>query len=375
MFPPLILRAGIVITTALLIVFGLLIQSSIGDSMGIHFAQIQTRWFLIALAAGTLVSLVPYRFWIRRAWLGYGGALFLLMLVPIFGVVRNNSKRWLELGISIQPSELMKIAFIVALARLLRFRGRDARPRDLLMPGIAFVVPTMLIFSQPDLGTALLFAPVALAMLFCSGLPLRQMGAILGSAGCFGLVGYLFFLKPYQQARILSTFFRSRLPDADRLMEGYQLEQSLHSIGIGGFLGQGLGEGLQNQLNALPYRQNDFIFAVVAEETGLIGCLVLFGLILLLLQLIFRAAVLNRDPAARLVCVGVGTLIASQSFVHVGVNLGIVPTTGMTLPLVSVGGTSLLTTVLGIALVLNIAGRPAIVFSNESVREQRERLG
>ncbi|MEZ6196512.1 MAG: FtsW/RodA/SpoVE family cell cycle protein [Planctomycetota bacterium] len=367
-------RLVILALAGALVAFGLVVQASVSDAMGVDLVTRQLQWCVVAAAAVILLAFVPYSWWVRHAYLVYGGSLFLLALVPVIGVVRNNSRRWLELGVSVQPSELMKFAFIIAMARLLRYRDEGSRAASLLVPGLFFAVPVLMIFAQPDLGTSLLFAPVALAMLFAAGLSVRRTAAILGGGVGFAVIGYAFFLKPYQQARVLSTFFRDRLTDADRLVEGYQLEQALHSVGIGGWWGEGWGAGAQNRMNALPYRHNDFIYSVVCEEWGFVGGLTLVLLMFALLLAIFRVAVATRDPEARLLAVGVGTLIGTQSVVHVGVNLGAVPTTGMTLPFVSAGGTSLLSFAFAIAIVLNLAGRSAFVFASDPVREQMDRL-
>jgi rod shape determining protein RodA len=369
-----VLRVAIAGLAAALVIFGLVVQMSVEAASEANFVSRQIQWCAIAFGAVLVVAFVPYTWWIRHAYLVYGACLGLLALVPIFGVVRNNSRRWLDLGVSVQPSEVMKIAFIIVLARLLRYRDGEGGWVSLLVPGLFFALPMLMIFAQPDLGTSLLFVPVALAMLFVSGLSVARMMTILSTGAAFAGFGYAFFLKPYQRSRVLSTFFRDRLTDSDRLVEGYQLEQAIHSIGIGGLSGQGWGQGIQNRLNVLPYRHNDFIYAVICEEQGFLGGLLLLGLIFGLVFAILRAGVSNRDPAARLLAVGAGTLIGAQSFVHVGVNLGVVPTTGMTLPFVSAGGTSLLTFAVLIAITLNLTGPSAFIFGSDPNREQMEQL-
>lgn len=374
MIGSLVHRGIIALFAALLVGFGLLIQMSVEEASGADFVARQLQWCAIALGAVAVVAFVPYNWWVRHAFLVYGSCLGLLALVPMIGVVRNNSRRWLDFGVSVQPSEVMKIAFIIVLARLLRYRDGEGKWASLLVPGLFFAIPVLMIFAQPDLGTSLLFVPVALAMLFVSGLSLQRMGGILSAGVGFASLGYVFFLKPYQRSRVLSTFFPDRLTDSDRLVEGYQLEQSIRSVGIGGWFGQGWSDGAQNRLNALPYRHNDFIYAVICEEYGFLGGIFLLALVFALVVSILRAGVSNRDPAARLIAVGAATLIGAQSFVHVGVNLGVVPTTGMTLPLVSAGGTSLLTFAVLIAIVLNLTGRTSFVFGVDPTREQVERL-
>lgn len=360
---------------AVLVALGITIQASIHAVNGQADPMTHVRWLVISCAVGAVVWIIPYTWFVRRAWLAYGGCLALLLLVPIIGDTRNASTRWIVVaGFSLQPSELMKFAAILAMARLFRFRRDFSRPSTLVAPALLLAAPAVLVFGQPDLGTALLFVPIGVGMLFVAGAERKHLLYALAGGVLVGVVGYTLLLEPYQRERILSTVMRDRLTRAQRADEGHQLEQSIRSIAIGGVTGQGVGQGVQNRLDRLPYRHNDFIFAVIAEELGMMGCLFLFAVILLLLHAIFRVAWATRDPAGRLLCVGIGVLLGAQSLVHIGVNVGLVPTTGMTLPFVSAGGTALLTFIAGTALVANVAHRRVDVLSGDTLREQIVRL-
>ncbi|MCB9833358.1 MAG: rod shape-determining protein RodA [Planctomycetes bacterium] len=358
-----------------LALFGYWTQTSVFEVTGDVSHRTQGKWLVISLVAGIAVAMIPYRFLLRRAYLVYAAALGLLALVPVIGVSRNFSRRWLELGgISVQPSELMKIAFILALARMLQHKSDFGRWRKLLPVAILLGAPVLLIFAQPDLSTAVLFVPTGLAMLYVAGAERRHVLRILLGGLIGAVLIFSFLLAPYQRERVLSTFMRSKLTESEQKREGFQLEQAIRSIGIGGLAGQGWGQGTQNRLNMLPYRHNDFIFAVIAEERGFLGALLLFGLILALMMAIFRTARLSRETGGRLLCVGTGTLFGCQSLVHVGVNIGLVPTTGMTLPFVSAGGTSLLTFSIAVALASSVARSREVSFAGSPLAEQLARL-
>ncbi len=367
--------AGIACLSLALVITGLTVQSSILDVTGDPGHRTQLKWVALSMVCAALVPWVRYTVMVRRSYEIYGLIMVLLLLVPVIGVTRNHSRRWLELGgLSVQPSELMKIAFVLALARLLRYRGDFTRFRNLIPAGILVALPVGLIFSQPDLSTAVLFIPTTLAMLFVAGAEKKHIGLILLGGALAGGFAFQFVLQPYQKERVISTLRSNSLTQAEMAREGYQLQQSIRSIAIGGFGGQGWAQGPQNRLNKLPYRHNDFVFAVLAEEFGFLGCLALFAAILLLLLLILRVAYLTRDVAGRLICVGLGVLFACQSLVHVGVNLGLVPTTGMTLPFVSAGGTSLLTFSIAMSVVVSIARQRVRGFGGPSTQEQLARL-
>ena len=368
--PPLI---GIV--CGLLVAGGLVCLASISKAVPFSPEKGQLFWLAPALAIGLFAAIVPFDWFLRRAYFFYALGLGLLILVPVIGIERNGSQRWLLIGgQQLQPSEPMKVLCLLAMARYLRYRTGEWRLQSLFAIGGLAAVPVALIFLQPDLGTATLFVPAALGMLFVSGMDRRQLLVVMIGGMILAGASYS-ILEPYQKERILSTVMRHRLTPAQRQREGYQLEQSLRSVGSGRWFGAGWGDGVQNRLNKLPHRHNDFIFSVLAEEFGFFGGVFVLLLMALLVLLMFRVAMATREPGGRMFCVGAGILYAFQSIVHVGVTLGVVPTTGMTLPFVSYGGSALVTFAMMTGLVVNIArSRPPVLSGGDTTREQMERL-
>jgi rod shape determining protein RodA len=340
--------------TVLLLVLGL-VQLSSADLTGQALGP-QLRWLLVSLLAFPILVRVSYRRWIGAAPVLYGCGLLALVLVLLVGPTINGSRRWLPvLGLGFQPSELMKIGTVLLLARLVRRRGGfDSWPLLLLGAGMA-LLPAGLILVQPDLGTSLLFVPLLLALLWVGGAPpARVLGLFL--CGVLGLtLLYGVGLKEYQRERILSTYRLDQMTPAQRAGAGYQLDQSLLAIGNGGLFGHGRGEGPRTQSGRLPYQHNDFIFAVLAEEQGFAGCLLVLLLVLALVLLLFALAARLRDPEGRILVVGVGTLLGTQAFIHAGVTLGLLPTKGLAFPFFSAGGTSLFATLAGLALAQSAA--------------------
>lgn len=346
---------GVALPVVLLMALGLLLIYSATGEGGTQVPR-QLRW----LAIGTLIviplSLYPYTRMLRFAPILYVAGLAALVGLYFFGSTINHAKRWIIIGgQQVQPSELMKLVTVLLLARTLRFGRVLDRARKWIVPLSVGVLPAALIVVQPDLGTALLFAPLAFSVVLVSGIPLRSLVllALLGAVLVGG--GYEFVLRDYQKERIWTAYNYDRLTASQRAGPAYQLNQSLTAISGGGLNGQGHGEGQLTQSGMLPLDYNDFVFAVLAEEHGFVGCTAVALLFSVLVLAIFRVAWQTRDPAGRLICVGIGTLIGSQALVHMAVTLGLAPTTGMTLPLVSYGGSSLLVTMGGLALVQNVA--------------------
>jgi rod shape determining protein RodA len=353
----------VALPVVLLMLVGLfLIRSATLDSAS-AFHHSQLRWMLISCVVALPLILIPYTRILPYAPAIYLGGLFLLCLVPIIGPTINNAQRWITLGrVFIQPSEFMKLFTVILLARILRFGRPLKKLKDQVVPMLIIVVPMMLTLKQPDLGTALLFVPVALAVLVVSGASFRNLGLLCLLGVLTVTLVYNFALQPYQKERIRNTFGHSKLTKSQVAGGGYQLRQALMAVGNGGFAGQGHGEGPRTQAGRVPYHHNDFIFAVLGEEHGFLGATFVMGMVLFLTWSVFRVGRRARDPAGRLLCVGVGTLIAFQSLIHAGVNLGLVPTTGMPFPFLSHGGSSLLTYTSAIALVLNVSmNRPAVL--------------
>lgn len=308
-----------------------------------------------AAALVLLVTVLPsYHLWASAAVPIYAANLALLGLVLMVGPQIRGSQSWLRFGgVSFQPAETAKIATILMLASYMATRqGFELRSRRVLTMALIAALPVGLILLQPDLGSALVFFPLLAVMVFLAGLRWRVIVAI----GLLVIVAVPLMwpqLKPYQQERVL-TFFR---PERDPQGAGWQVLQSRIAVGSGGLVGKGIGAGSQGQLNFLPDRHTDFIFSVLAEENGFVGvttALTLFGLLLYSCVQTARAA---RDRLGMFLAMGVATLLGSQIIINIGVILGLMPTAGIPLPLMSYGGSSLVSTSAGLGLVLNVRKR------------------
>lgn len=302
----------------------------------------------------------------KNAWILYAAALLLLVLVPFIGDERNNARRWIETPVfDLQPSEFAKLAIILVLARVL-CRNRLQAVGDWFPPIALSVIPMGLVVLQPDLGTALTIIPVTLGMLYLAGARGWILGLLVVMAGTVGVAAWQFEIgvKEYQLERI-DTWYESI--EAEPLIDGrhgpgFHAYHSRMSIGEGHWRGKGLGGGIANQAGILPESESDSIFAVIAGETGLVGAtavLLLYGLLIILLM---KGAAELRDRFTRLVVGGVAIYFASHVVVHCGVNLGLFPMTGLTLPLISTGGSSLLVslTALGLAVGLSANQEPSL---------------
>ncbi len=296
------------------------------------------------------------RRWRRQAYLVYGAAFFLVVLVLFVGRETNNSRRWIDLvaGFKLQPSEFMKLALILALSRWFADHPRPRSLWDLRWPLVMTVVPAFLILIEPDLGTALVFAPLLLALVWVAGLPARTMRWLLLLPTLVAPAGW-FFIQDYQKERILTWWHQDALTDAEKAAEGYHLWHAKLAVGTGGLTGFGWGEGPENRLDRLPERHNDFVFPVIAEEGGLFGA----GLFLLLYLgmglALLAAASRHRDPFNRFVLAGIGSHFLIHLVLNVGVTLGVWPTTGLPLPLVSFGGSSMIVSGLALGLALAVS--------------------
>ncbi|MDR9391501.1 MAG: rod shape-determining protein RodA [Trueperaceae bacterium] len=304
-----------------------------------------------AVAVAVVVALGKRRL-VRAAPYLYGTSIALLLLVQVAGTTVNGAQSWLYLGPlpGFQPSEFAKLALILALAGALHDRPVQG-PRGYLRPLALIGPPTALVLTEPDLGGALVIAAVGGTMLLVRGLPWRHVAAaaLLFTVALPSVVWPN--LEPHQRTRLVSFLD----PAADPQGSGYQVIQSTIAIGSGGLTGKGWGEGTQSQLGFIPYRHTDFIFPVLAEEGGFLAAvllLTLYGLLFWRLVAMASECIYERD---QFVIVGVLTLVGFQVVVNVGVTLGLAPVTGITLPLVSYGGTSLLTTLvaLGLAFVVH----------------------
>ena len=307
--------------------------------------------FLVFFFMFLVLSFVRVSFWYRQAYIFYILGILLLLLVIFFGISASGSKRWINLFImNLQPSELMKIAIIVCFARYYhRIQSSDIQSyKYLLQPIILLLIPCYLVITQPDLGTAILIAGSGLAIIWLAGLNLKYFiysGLIL----LVSLPFVISILKPYQKSRIL-TFFN---PDRDPLGAGYQIIQSKIAIGSGGLLGKGFLQGTQSYLEFLPEKHTDFIFTLFSEEFGFVGSMVLILLYALLIYRIIRIGFSSRSFFAKLYCFGFASALFLYIFVNIAMVVGLLPIVGAPLPIMSYGGSSMLSIMLGLGIVMS----------------------
>ena len=274
-------------------------------------------------------------------------SVIFLILPFVFGVVTRGSIRWIQIGsLTLQPSELIKPFLILIFSFIL------AKKSDLLTYFLSLLIPGFLIFKQPDLGSSLVVLAIWLGIWFVSKLSLWLL-TIAGTGLALVSPVIYQFLKPYQKQRILSFIS----PYADPKGSGYQVIQSTIAIGSGKLLGRGLGHGTQSQLQFLPERHSDFIFATMAEETGLLGALILLLALFFLLKHLIVIAKKAPDNYSQMIIIGVFTMLSFQTIINIGMNLGMLPITGITLPLVSAGGSSMLATAIALGIVHNISSQ------------------
>jgi rod shape determining protein RodA len=315
----------------------------------------QTYWLILGLGLAVLVLGFDYRTFVRYSYPFYLLCLLLLILVMAVGRTTSGSQRWLSMGFfSFQPSELTKIAMILALTRFFTEK-EDPRGHGLRELGIPFLLlglPVLLIFKQPDLGTVILLLLIFTSVLLFVGVRFKTW-ALLGAGVATAIPILWIFLKEYQKNRLL-TFIN---PDLDPLKTGYHISQSKIAVGSGALFGKGFLKGTQSQLHFLPEQHTDFIFSVLAEEWGFAGCIFLLFLLLFLISRGVKIAKTSKDRAGATLAIGVTAMIFWQSFINVGMVVGILPVVGVPLPLVSYGGTALVTTLAGVALLMNVSMR------------------
>lgn len=350
-------RTAVVAALALTVIGVLFVHSTTAD--GAPFpsptARGQILKALLALAAFAVVSRIDYRIVERFSYAIYGGVLAVL----IFMVAARGPASYLFLkvgALQIQPSELMKVALVIALARYLRFREDQRSLRGLLAPFAITAVPMFFVLRQPDLGTSLMLPPVFLGMLYVAGARPRILVAaiLLGAASlvaAYCVRDSLAILKPYQLQRI-ESFVR---PIAEGREASYHAQQSVIAIGSGGSTGKGYGRGTQSTFRWLPESHTDFIYSVIGEEWGFVGAAGVALLFLVLVLSLLRIAILTREPFGRLVVTGIAVAIAAQSLENMGMTMGLTPITGVPLPFVSHGGSSLLTSALSLAVAASVA--------------------
>jgi rod shape determining protein RodA len=314
-------------------------------------------WAGIAFVVFLTATAFDYKWLKTFAWPIYLANLGLLGLSLAIGDGVSGAARWVSVfGLQFQFSELAKILMIVVLAAFLAGRhDRLDRLSTILGAGVLVAPAGVLVMLQPDLGTSLVLGAILVGMLFMSGASLRWLGAFGAVAVAFVPIAWTYVLRDYQKQRLLSFLD----PSSDPQGSGYQLLQSQIAVGSGGLFGKGLTNGTQNQLDFLPVQTTDFVFALVAEELGFIGALLVFGLFIALIWRILAAAHRSTDPFGSFFAAGVATMVLFQLLVNVGMVIGVMPITGIPLPFITHGGASLISLALGLGILQSINLRQA----------------
>lgn len=332
---------------------GIMMLYSVGGGSFEPWARHQALRFAFALLLLLAIALVDIEIWMALAWPAYLAGIALLLAVEIIGVIGMGGQRWLDIGfMRIQPSELMKIATVLALARYYHARTAEqaARLTSLIVPLFLIALPMVLTAIQPDLGTALMLVAGGLVVLFLAG---ASKWLFIGG-GAAALVAFpvlIGTLHDYQRQRIF-TFLD---PESDPLGAGYQIMQSKIALGSGGLSGKGFLAGTQSHLNFLPEMKTDFIFTVLAEEFGLFGGLVVLALYGFVLGYALRVAMTCRNQFGRMLAAGLGFTIFLYVFINIGMVMGLLPVVGVPLPMISYGGSAMLTMMAAYGLIFSVA--------------------
>jgi len=318
------------------------------------YASRQMIRFAILSVGLLAIALFDLRFWLKYAYLFYFLALVLLIAVAVMGSTGGGAQRWLDLGVfQLQPSEIMKLATILALARF--FHGASyedvGRLRYLLPPIALIALPSFFIMRQPDLGTTLMLLAVSGAMMFLAGVRIWMFVAVIITVAAAVPIAWEFYMRDYQKDRVL-TFLD---PGNDPLGAGYHIIQSKIALGSGGVFGKGFMEGTQSHLNFLPEKQTDFIFTMLAEEFGLIGGIILLCLYTIIFIYGFYTSYRCRNQFGRLVGLGITVNFFLYVFINIAMVIGLIPVVGVPLPLISFGGSAMLTVLAGFGLLFCVS--------------------
>lgn len=318
---------------------------------GVHIKQVY--WILGGVSLMFVVSLVNYQALLERVPLLYVISIASLLAVMILGKTYLGAKRWVQIGsFHFQPSEWVKLVLILAMAKYFADQRSETTAQDLLKAGALVGIPMLMVLKQPDLGTALTYLPIAIMGLFLGGMKWRHAAVILIIGALLAPVAW-HVLKPYQKDRL--TSFAD--PEADSQGRGYQVLQSLVAVGSGGIFGKGTAHGSQTQGQFLPVPHTDFIFAAFAEEHGFIGAMVVLLLYFVVLMRLIQNAQTAPDRAGAFIVMGVVAVLAFHLLVNVGMVVGFMPVTGIPLPLMSYGGSSVLFIFLALGIVMNVRMR------------------
>jgi rod shape determining protein RodA len=298
---------------------------------------------------------IDYRVYFRIAYPVYAIGFGFVLLVTIVGTTTNNATRWLDLDfVRFQPSELMKLVLVIGLARYLHTLARREARRNLVgtlvIPGLLVLVPAFLVIQQPDLSTGIMLILIAISVLAVTEFNLKTLLALVAAGTVSFMVAWSFFMQGYQTKRVDVWLDPESHPD-----EAYQIIQARTAVGNGGFFGRGVGQGTQNVLDFVPYKESDFSFAVFAEEWGFVGSTMLLALYLSLFLWAINLASQARDRFASCLCIGIGAMFLWHAVLNVGVVLEFFPNTGLPLPFFSHGGSNVVTMMLSLGVLMSVS--------------------
>jgi len=335
-----------------LLVVGLLAMSSFTESN--YFFDRQLLWITLSLVVFFVLSLVDWSF-LRRSWIIasiYVFGLFVLFLLPMFGLTTRGVQSWFTFGgVSLQPVDFMKIVLVLILAKYFSRRHIEiANIRHIFISGLYAFIPFLAVLFQPDFGSAIIIFLIWLGMALVSGISKKHLALVFGVSVFAFLIAWMFVFAPYQKDRIV-TFIH---PLADIQGTGYNALQSTIAVGSGEVFGKGVGYGTQSRLKFLPEFQTDFIFAAFAEEWGFIGVLILFFIFGIIIWRILKNASLGETNFEILFGLGLAITFMSHFVIHVGMNIGLLPVTGLTLPFVSYGGSHLMASFIGLGILMGM---------------------
>jgi rod shape determining protein RodA len=343
---------GLLLILTAIACLGFAMLYSAADGSATPWMSRQAARFAVGMAVLIGLALVDFRFWLRYAYALYAVAFLLLIYVELAGRIGMGAQRWIAIGpLQLQPSEMMKLALVLALARY--FHGLSyediGKPQNLIIPILLVFAPAGMVLMQPDLGTAGMLILGGALLFFAAGVRIWKFGLIAAVGLSAVPIGWN-FLHDYQKDRIF-TFLN---PESDPLGAGYHILQSKIAFGSGGMFGRGFLQGSQSHLSFLPERQTDFIFTMLAEELGMVGGLVLIGLYTLLIAYGIAIALRSRNQFGRLVAMGLTGNLFLYVFINMAMVMGLIPVVGVPLPLISYGGTAMLTVLAGFGLIMSV---------------------
>jgi rod shape determining protein RodA len=344
---------GLVLLISLIAGIGFAMLYSVAGGSVSPWAGKQMVRFVIGFVLMLIVSVTDVRYWMNFAYPAYGISLVLLIAVELFGHEGLGAQRWLSIGpIDIQPSEFMKISLVLALARYLHGQSVEdvSRPLKLAIPLLMIALPAGLVAIQPNLGTTIILVADGISLLFLAGLSWWWIAPTMAVGAAAVPLAWRFVLHDYQKARVM-TFLN---PESDALGAGWNITQAKIAIGSGGVAGKGFLEGTQSRLNFLPEKQTDFIVTNYAEEFGFVGCIALFLLFAVVIGYGVQIAMSARSQFARLLAVGITLNFFFYIMINAAMVMGLIPVVGIPMPLISYGGTALISVLVGFGLLMSV---------------------